>query len=122
MLDAGAAPSLEQITVQQVLAVVQLHDGVMSHAAARRLDKAGWTLDKEELHVEVLTLPVKDAGPSAMEQLVQAMKSLPVVEAARGSRAVGANTPPADRAAAGGQVSEAKHLIAQAARKRHRAV
>ena len=56
VLDAGAAPSLEQITVQQVLAVVQLHDGVMSHAAARRLDKAGWTLDREELHVEALTV------------------------------------------------------------------
>ena len=56
--------------MQQVLLVVQLHDGVVSHAAARRLDKAGWKLDDEELHVEALVKgPVND-GPAAIENLV----------------------------------------------------
>ena len=88
VLDAGASPILEQITVQQVLLAVQLHDGVMSHAAARKLDKAGWKLDAEELHKEALVRGPMSHAPTAMEQLVQAIKSLPLVGSSRGDRAV----------------------------------
>ena len=40
--EVGGKPSLEAIAIKQVLAEVQLHDGVLGHAVARRLDKAGW--------------------------------------------------------------------------------
>ena len=44
---AAAQPSLEEVPVAELLLVVQLHDGVISHASARRLDKAGWRFQKE---------------------------------------------------------------------------
>ena len=49
----GLRPALEQVAAKRILCVVQLHDGVMSHAAARQLDKAGWTWRQEEIEVAV---------------------------------------------------------------------
>jgi hypothetical protein len=49
----GLRPVLEQVAAKRILCVVQLHDGVMSHAAARRLDRAGWTWKQEEVEVAV---------------------------------------------------------------------
>ena len=46
--EAGGKPSLEGITPKQVLAVVQLHDGVLQHSVARRLDRAGWTISEDQ--------------------------------------------------------------------------
>ena len=42
--ETGGKPSLEGVTPKQVLAVVQLHDGVLQHSVARRLDRAGWKI------------------------------------------------------------------------------
>ena len=42
-------PVLENIHARQIVTVVQLHDGIVSHAAARRLDRAGWKLDESDL-------------------------------------------------------------------------
>ena len=39
----GMKPLLENVPAKRLLCAVQLHDGVMSHAAARQLDRAGWT-------------------------------------------------------------------------------
>jgi hypothetical protein len=53
VMGQGDTPSLETVKVQQVLMVVQLHDGgVLSHAAARSLDKAGWRLDETDMLYE----------------------------------------------------------------------
>ena len=46
--EAGGKPSLEGITPKQVLAVVQLHDGVLQHPVARRLDRAGWKISEDQ--------------------------------------------------------------------------
>ena len=40
VLDSGDKPSLEKVPVKRIICQIQLHDGVMSHAAARKLDKA----------------------------------------------------------------------------------
>ena len=40
----GGRPSLEGITPKQVLDVVQLHDGVLQHSVARKLDREGWKI------------------------------------------------------------------------------
>ena len=42
VLGNGSMPSTENIPVKRVLFPVQLHDGVIAHAAARRLDHAGY--------------------------------------------------------------------------------
>ena len=43
----GMKPLLENVPAKRLLCAVQLHDGVMSHAAARQLDRAGWTWKTE---------------------------------------------------------------------------
>ena len=62
--------------------MVQLHVGVMSHAAARRLDKAGWTLSKEEVQARVevrLLQEAYDELNGKLEVLTQRMRAVPVV-------------------------------------------
>jgi len=45
----NAKPSLENVQVKRVLTAVQMHDGVLGHAVARRLHRAGWRLDESQL-------------------------------------------------------------------------
>ena len=42
-------PFVETIAIKYVLMVVQLHTGVLSHQAARKLDLAGWRLGEQDL-------------------------------------------------------------------------
>ena len=44
-----AQPLAEVVPVQRALLTVQLHSGVLSHQAARKLDRAGWRLDERDL-------------------------------------------------------------------------
>ena len=51
----GMRPLLENVPAKRLLCAVQLHDVVMSHAAARQLDRAGWTWRTESVaHVSVV--------------------------------------------------------------------
>ena len=43
---SGSNPSTETVPVKRVLFPVQLHDGVLGHAAARRLDHAGFRYEQ----------------------------------------------------------------------------
>ena len=45
-MGTGSVPSTETISLKYVLFPVQLHDGVLAHAAARRLDHSGYTYEK----------------------------------------------------------------------------
>ena len=47
IVEGGGKPSLEVIQLKQVLTIVQLHSGVLNHAAARKLDLAGWRLQEQ---------------------------------------------------------------------------
>ena len=47
VLGSGTKPSEVSIDAKRVLVVVQLHDGVMSHAAARRLERMGYGFQSE---------------------------------------------------------------------------
>lgn len=67
-------PSLETVTARRILCVVQLHDGVLAHATARQLDKAGWRLDETDatheneiavLKEAVATFQLATSGPGA---------------------------------------------------------
>jgi len=49
VLGSGSTPALETVTIRQLLWPVQLHDGVLAHAAARRLDHMEYRLDPDNL-------------------------------------------------------------------------
>ena len=57
------SPALETLHPRQIVTICQLHDGVLSHAAARQLDKHGWRLDESDL-VQEADLPGPPAEPS----------------------------------------------------------
>jgi len=48
VLGQGDKPSLEIAPIKLIIRVFQLHDGVMSHEAARDLEKRGYQLDHEQ--------------------------------------------------------------------------
>ena len=52
VLGTGAVPSKETVPVARILWPVQLNDGVLAHAAARRLGHAGYTFDDRDMHYE----------------------------------------------------------------------
>ena len=75
-LDAGEEPSTESVRAQDVILIVQLHDGgVLSHAAARSLDKAGWRLDETDMEFEAdLVHGPSDQSAARLEALVGAVQ------------------------------------------------
>jgi len=75
-LDAGEEPSTESVRAQDVILIVQLHDGgVLSHAAARSLDKAGWRLDETDMEFEAdLVHGPSDQSAARLEALVVAVQ------------------------------------------------
>ena len=46
VIGEGSSPSTETVPIKRVLFPVQLHDGVLAHAAARRLDHLGYRYDR----------------------------------------------------------------------------
>ena len=82
--EAGGKPSIESITPKHVLAVVQLHDGVLQHSVARRLDRAGWKI-AEDVHAEAVheNVPVSEAA----EKIIRSMSRpvIPRVQSAGGA-------------------------------------
>ena len=80
----ASTPALETLHCRQIMTTLQLHDGVLSHAAARRLDKSGWRLDESDLVEEaaVVEVPreVAVASYARLEEFRQFMKGgLPVL-------------------------------------------
>ena len=61
VLGTGHTPSTETIPVKRILFPVQLHDGVIAHAAARRLDQMGYRYDRSETQEVLESWP---RGPS----------------------------------------------------------
>ena len=43
---AGAAADRESVPRPKLLAVVDVHSGVLAHSSARALDRAGWRVDE----------------------------------------------------------------------------
>ena len=46
VLGSGSVPSTETVGIKRLLFPVQLHDGVLAHAAARRLDYSGYKYER----------------------------------------------------------------------------
>jgi hypothetical protein len=49
VLGEGEVPAKENVRAQQIVSIVELHDGVVSHAVSRKLDNAGWRYDESGL-------------------------------------------------------------------------
>jgi hypothetical protein len=46
VLGSGSVPSTETVSIKRLLFPVQLHDRVLNHAAARRLDHSGYSYER----------------------------------------------------------------------------
>ena len=68
VVEPGSNPSQETVTVQQLVMIVQLSSGVLSHAAARKLDRANWRLDEQGIQHEagVVGVPPVPSSPLAI--------------------------------------------------------
>ena len=99
VLGSGKNPSLESVPIRQILFGVQLNDGVIGHAMARRLDKAGyryetaWTGDRKspaavdaDGKVVMIEGPIPDDDLSGAIGALQAQPSEPRLGPAAGAR------------------------------------
>ena len=87
---------MEGVTPKQVLAVVQLHDGVLQHSVARRLDRAGWKIPEGQYAEPGHAIQVSEGA----ERIIKGMSRQP-------ARSPGADVAPA----AGGAKVEVRELV-----------
>ena len=76
VLGSGATPAKETVPINRILFPVQIHDGVLGHAAARRLDQSGYRYDSEAVGSvdaagATYTLPERSATDESMCQMVE---------------------------------------------------
>ena len=63
VLGEGDVAAKENVKAGQIVSIIELNDGVVSHAASRKLDNAGWRYDETELALDDLTREyVHEAG------------------------------------------------------------
>ena len=79
--EASARPSLEKVPVSKLLLVVQLHDGVISHASARRPDKAGWRIQEGIARVPepVDVYKMREEWLTTLEEMTRRCREVPSV-------------------------------------------
>lgn len=76
VLGSGSNPSKEPVPINRVLFSAQLHDGVLAHAAARRLDQSNYRYEHENLgtvgSVSIgATVPGKSANDESKGRMVE---------------------------------------------------
>ena len=72
--DPTGDPCTEEVPFNRILHTVQMHSGIMAHSIARKLDVAGYRLDKEELDgsgYETKNLEPSDQIAVVLEELAQ---------------------------------------------------
>ncbi len=52
VIGEGDIPAKENVKAKEIVSILELHDGVVSHAASRKLDNAGWRYDETGLSLE----------------------------------------------------------------------
>ena len=67
----------ETVAVRQIVTSVQLHEGILAHSVARRLDKSGWSLDEADAKVEPVLPEPSVAWNARLEQFVLVTRELP---------------------------------------------
>ena len=94
-LATGTQTHTETVAVKHVVCTAQLHDGVLSHAVARRLDKGGFVFDDKEFQFEQGCLDVPRCRPEPsgrLADLCAAICGKPTVGLADG-RSAGCSSP-----------------------------
>ena len=79
-MSTGTQMRTESVDVKHVVCTAQLHDGILSHAVARRLDKVNCIFDNKEFRFEqgCLEVPVvRDASSSRLADLCFAVGGRP---------------------------------------------
>ncbi len=79
VLSQGSVPLLETVPFSRIMMIVQMHSGVMSHAAARRLDTNGFTFEGEAVMNCVNNVPAKVPDDTArrVEDFMRAVGYVP---------------------------------------------
>ena len=78
VVGAGARPDKHPVPFSELVAVVELNSGVLAHASARRLDRAGWRIADGAVrpdggvHVAAVVVP---SCAAALEELRNAFRS-----------------------------------------------
>ena len=73
VLGSGSNPSTEKVEVKHIVDLVQLHDGVLAHAAARRLDHREFSFNEDIVEADASGAVVTNEASA-----VQAMLALPM--------------------------------------------
>ena len=78
---ALAQPSLEKVPAVQLILVVQLHDGVISHASARRLDRAGWRIREGIARTpeSVNVYRIREEWLNTLEEMTRRCREVPMI-------------------------------------------
>jgi len=77
-LGEGDVPVKEHVKAEQIVSIIDLHDGVVSHAASRKLDNAGWRYDETELTLDELRREPDLAAFTNLEEWFVATKGVPI--------------------------------------------
>ena len=76
VLGEGAAK--ENVKAGQIVSIIELNDGVVSHAASRKLDNAVWRYGETELALDDLTREADRIMFAKLEEWVVATKGTPI--------------------------------------------
>ena len=86
IVGAGTTPAIQTVSVDALVSVIELHDGVIGHASARRLDKAGWRIDDAVVDgdgavsvapLAPLPLPLPSSANARLESLSRSLANPP---------------------------------------------
>ena len=78
VLGEGDVPAKENVKAGQIVSIIDLHDGVVSHAASRKLDNAGWRYDETELTLDELKREPDLTAFTRLEEWMVATKGIPI--------------------------------------------
>ena len=80
---------MEGVTPKQVLDVVQLHDGVLQHSVARKLDRAGWKIPEGQYAEPGHAIRVSESAERIIKGMIRGAARSPaagVASAAGGAK------------------------------------
>ena len=79
VLSQGSDPLLETVQFSKILLIIQLHDGIMGHAAARRLDRSHYVFEDGAVLSIFVDIPLRivDETLHRVEGFMQAVGFFP---------------------------------------------
>ena len=78
VLGEGDVAAKENVKAGQIVSIIELNDGVVSHAASRKLDNAGWRYDETGVTLDELTREPDLIAFTNLEEWIVATKGIPI--------------------------------------------